>query len=68
MSGMNPEPCASYSLRDRFLCDKCKKQPDAVTAESGDPIVVTAKCHGESFTHAYTKRELVFTQVLFREE
>ncbi len=68
MSGLNPEPCASYSLVDRFLCGKCGKQPEVVSAAPGDPIMVTVMCHGEKFQKAYTKKELVFTQVLFKED
>ena len=67
MSGMNPEPCASYSLLDRFQCGKCGTKPRFISAQGGDPISVTIECHGEKLSRSYSKSDLVFTQVVFEE-
>jgi hypothetical protein len=68
MSGMNPEPMASYSLADRFYCGKCGKKPDLVSAGAvGDLMLVTVECHGEGSTKSYAKKDLVFTQIVFGE-
>lgn len=67
MNGMNPEPCASYSLAERFVCGKCGLPPEIEKAEGSDPIVVTFSCHGARLTKSYSKSELVFTQRVFEE-
>ena len=68
MNGLNPEPCASYSLQDRFVCGKCGVAPEIVRADGPDPLIMTFSCHGEKLSKSFSKSELVFTQVLWSEE
>lgn len=66
-NGLNPEPCSSYSLADRFLCGKCGCPPKVTKAEGYDPVIVTFQCHGETKSQSFSKSELVFTQRVFEE-
>lgn len=63
--GLNPEPCASYSLKSRLFCAKCNCEPNIKSAEGRDPIIITVSCHGETETRSISRDELRFTQRVF---
>jgi hypothetical protein len=68
MNGLNPEPCSSYRLADRFVCDKCGESPAIKKADTdGMMVTVTLSCHGETVTKTIEKKELVFLQRVFSE-
>lgn len=64
------EPGQSYALKDRFICDKCGKQPDNFVAATNvdGSIAISVGCHGEEENRTFTKSELVFTQRLFKKK
>jgi len=65
MFGMNPDPCMSYGLADRFTCAKCSKPPRIVKAEGSSPVAITFSCHGETCAGVYTKEQLRFNIKVF---
>ena len=68
MLGMNPEPMASYSLADRFICDQCDRTPSIKAVDGRDPMTVTFVCHGQTEMRSFSKADLVFTQIVFKKE
>jgi hypothetical protein len=66
--GMNSEPMQSYSIADRLICAKCRRQPSIVKAEGTGPVLITVSCHGSQETKSIEKNELVFDQVFFEND
>lgn len=63
--GLNPEPCASYSLAGRFVCGCCGSTPNIVSVNGRDPMTITFECHGKKTTGSFSKADLVFNQTVF---
>lgn len=68
MNGLNPEPCASYGLADRFVCGKCGITPRITKVDGRGPVAVTFECHGETTSGVFTKEQLRFTCKIFDPE
>jgi hypothetical protein len=67
MLGLNPDPGMSYALADRFTCAICGNSPKVKSVEGSGPITVALECCGKTHKGSYTKEQLVFTQLLFKE-
>ena len=67
MPGMNPDPCKSYGLLDRFICGICGGRPDLVKSSNVFPISLTVKCCGKTHSGSYTREQLNFRQVVFEQ-
>lgn len=68
MNGLNMEPCQSYSLADRFMCEKCGCPPRLTKATGNETIMVEYTCHGESGQGVFSKSDLMFTQIVFKKD
>lgn len=69
--GLNPEPCASYALVDRFTCALCGETPKNVKAvfnTATQQIDVNISCCGKSHKASYSRQDLVSTKRLFEED
>lgn len=64
--GMSENPGEVYSIQSRLVCAKCWVEPAVVNAQNhSGMLTVTVKCHGETQTKAFDRKDLVFTQKFF---